>query len=380
MRSRQPYILVLAISAISCFANPAPEPQAAPGGGTTTQSTGSGTQAPSNNGFQWVDTWSTTLVGGNWNNTDTQIRAMTDFDGDGLPDLMALDPNDFYFAKNISTTFASPKSLRDDFTAAAGWTSENSTPLLFGDVNGDLKADIVGLGQDEVFCNVSTGTDTIGETSFNSVDVFTSKVGYTTQETMPRFLGDVNGDGRADLVGINDTGVWVSLSDTNTFAASVLWSADFMANNGWTSQDTTPRMLADVNGDGMLDIVGFGPNGVAVALSETTHFDTTSIVSTEFVGANWPNNQTYPRFAADVNGDGKADFVGIDDNGVHVALGEGAQNAEPSYIAYTGFQPSAGWTSQVQTPRFVLDLNGDKKADIIGFQATGITVVLNSFT
>jgi hypothetical protein len=38
---------------------------------------------------------------------------------------------------------------------------------------------------------------------------------------------------------------------------------------GWTSQDTYPRHLADLNGDKFDDIVGFGEAGTYVALSNT---------------------------------------------------------------------------------------------------------------
>ena len=36
---------------------------------------------------------------------------------------------------------------------------------------------------------------------------------------------------------------------------------------GWSSDDLYPRELADVNGDGLADIVGFGIAGVTVALA-----------------------------------------------------------------------------------------------------------------
>jgi hypothetical protein len=46
--------------------------------------------------------------------------------------------------------------------------------------------------------------------------------------------------------------------------------AFFGASNeagSWTSQDTYPRLLADVNHDGAADIVGFAASGVYVAYS-----------------------------------------------------------------------------------------------------------------
>lgn len=43
---------------------------------------------------------------------------------------------------------------------------------------------------------------------------------------------------------------------------------NFTVNNGaWTSFDKYPRQLADVNGDGRDDIVGFGNDNVFVSLA-----------------------------------------------------------------------------------------------------------------
>ena len=43
---------------------------------------------------------------------------------------------------------------------------------------------------------------------------------------------------------------------------------NFGANaGGWSDQEHYPRMLGDVNGDGLADIVAFGANGVNVSLA-----------------------------------------------------------------------------------------------------------------
>jgi hypothetical protein len=47
-----------------------------------------------------------------------------------------------------------------------------------------------------------------------------------------------------------------------------MWIESFAYGaGGWQSQDKYPRTVADVNGDGMADIVGFGNAGAYVALS-----------------------------------------------------------------------------------------------------------------
>jgi hypothetical protein len=80
----------------------------------------------------------------------------------------------------------------------------------------------------------------------------------------------VNGDGKADAVGFGYAGVYVALANAagTAFAPTASqWTGAFSYNAGWRV-DQHPRMLADVNGDGKADAVGFGYAGVYVALSQ----------------------------------------------------------------------------------------------------------------
>src|SRR5262249_58596990 len=82
----------------------------------------------------------------------------------------------------------------------------------------------------------------------------------------PGFLGDGLRDARPDIVGFGNDGVYVALSNGDgsfTMAAGI---ADFGVDQGWRV-DRHPRFLADVTGDGRADIVAFGDNNVYVALS-----------------------------------------------------------------------------------------------------------------
>ena len=83
-------------------------------------------------------------------------------------------------------------------------------------------------------------------------------------------MADVTGDGKADIVGFGQDGVWVSQATGNgTFAAPTFDFGSFgtsAAAGGWTSDNLYPRLLADVNGKGAADIVGFGISGVYTAI------------------------------------------------------------------------------------------------------------------
>jgi beta-glucanase (GH16 family) len=91
--------------------------------------------------------------------------------------------------------------------------------------------------------------------------------GWSSDDLYHRELADVNGDGKADIVGFGQAGVYVSQAIGNGhFAAPTFELAAFAPGaGGWRSDDLYHRELADVNGDGMADIVGFGQAGVYVS-------------------------------------------------------------------------------------------------------------------
>ena len=87
-------------------------------------------------------------------------------------------------------------------------------------------------------------------------------------------LGDLNGDGAVDIVGFSSNGTWVALGDgEGGFSNATLATDQFGygdAAGGWATNDRFPRILADINGDGTDDIVGFSSGGVVVAYGGTS--------------------------------------------------------------------------------------------------------------
>ena len=140
-------------------------------------------------------------------------------------------------------------------------------------MNGDGKADIVGFGQDGVWVSLATGGGNFAAPKL-VLDNFGSSAaagGWSSNDQFPRVLGDVNGDGKADIVGFGYNGVWVAHGNTSGgFDAPTFDFKDFGfadTAGGWTSADTYPRAVADVSGDHAADLVGFGAGGVFVAIS-----------------------------------------------------------------------------------------------------------------
>jgi len=191
-------------------------------------------------------------------------------------------------------------------------------PRMLADVNGDGKADIVGFGNAGAYVSYSTGT------GFTSPSLKVNNFGYAAggwrSDMHPRMLADMNGDGKADIVGFGNAGVYVSYSTGTGFTAPSLKVNTFGYDAGGWRVDKHPRMLADVNGDGKADIVGFGYAGVYVALSTGNSFGSVNLKLGNFgyTAGAWRVDMD-PRLSGDVNGDGKADIVGFGYAGVYVS-------------------------------------------------------------
>ena len=237
--------------------------------------------------------------------------------------------------------------------AAGGWSSDDTYPRHLADVNGDGRADIVGFGNAGVYVALATGSGHFAAPSFalTAFGSASSAGGWSSDTAYPRELADVNGDGRADIVGFGNTGVWVALATSNGgFAAPSFSLAAFGVNaGGWSSDTAYPRELADVNGDSRADIVGFGSAGVWVALATSNGGFAAPFLSLGAFGASasaggWSSDTTYPRLLADVNGDHLADIIGFGNAGVYVSLATGAGHfAAPSFsLAAFGSSSSAG--------------------------------------
>ena len=190
----------------------------------------------------------------------------------------------------------------------------------------------------------------------------------------------MDGANGPDIIGFSSIGVVVSLSDgSGHFAAPDLVLSQFAANvGGWTSQDTYPRLLADINGDHKEDIVGFSSNGVVTSLNDGSgHFAAPQLVLPYF-GSNaggWTSQDTYPRLLADVNDDGMADIVGFSSTGVNVSLAIGGGGfAAPTFEGAQFGTNAGGWASQNGFPRALADVTGDGRVDIVGFSSTGVVI------
>ena len=258
------------------------------------------------------------------------------------------------------------------YTALKNILPEISHPRMMADVNGDDMEDIIGFGIKGVNVALSTGT------GFSSSSLWLTNFGYDQgwrSDTMLRKMADVNADGLADVVGFGNSGVYVSLSDGSGFEDANLWVNDFGYDQGWRI-DKGIRVLADVDGDGMADVVGFGNKGVNVALSTGTGFEPARLWVSNFgYDQGWINTKGL-RFMSDVDGDGKADIVGFGNNGVYIGISTGTSFGDaPLWVNNFGY--NQGWRND-KSLRYMSDVDGDGKADIVGFGNGGVYVGIST--
>jgi VCBS repeat protein len=256
-------------------------------------------------------------------------------------------------------------------------------------------AEIVGFASNGVYVSLANGTGGFLAPMLASGTSFwgAQTGGWSSQDTYPRELADVNNDQIADIVGFASNGVYVSRGDVigffaPEFAGGAFWGAQ---TGNWSSQDTYSRFMADADGDGKPDIVGFAQSGVYVSINTSTLLSAsfaapTLVPDSSFWGTQtggWSSQNLYPHFMADADGDGKSDIVGFAQSGVYVSINTSSL-VSVSFAAATLVPGSSfwgantgGWSSQDAYPRELANItNGDTKADIVGFAQNGVWTAL----
>ncbi|HVV98906.1 MAG TPA: VCBS repeat-containing protein, partial [Planctomycetaceae bacterium] len=197
---------------------------------------------------QW---WATWAVG--TGTTTAQLQAwaagtqyaylhLQDTNGDGRMDWVGFDQtNGLWTAGFWSSGSGIVSKGLGAWIPAVNWTD-----VSWADVNGDGLPDIVGY-------NSTSRSWTFLLSAAGGAYQQQSIVAPLAQSNWSAFLiGDINGDGRAELLGLNGTnGNWQELS-WNNGALSLQTIGKWSLNGSWSQ-----LQLADVNGDGIADIVGF---------------------------------------------------------------------------------------------------------------------------
>ncbi|KAF9036331.1 Psathyrella Velutina lectin At 1.5a resolution [Panaeolus papilionaceus] len=294
----------------------------------------------------------------------------------GIADIVGFGPNGVFILRN--SLFPKVRHVLSDFGFnAGGWRNESHVRLL-ADTTGDKSLDIVGFGEDGVIIALNQGNNNFSPGQLVLRDFAIGAGGWYTHKHI-RFMADIRNTGRSDIVGFGQDGVVIAENKGNLqFSSPALRLKDFGYNQGWRL-DRHLRFLADVTGNGLLDIVGFGETNVFVALNGGNgRFLAPKAVVKElcYSAGGWRVDQ-HPRFVADLTGSKRCDLIGFGASGVAVALNRGDGTFDDPKFVGSDFGYNTGWRVEKHV-RLLADVDGDGLPDIVGFGETGVWVGINN--
>jgi hypothetical protein len=296
-------------------------------------------------------TGSASVIGASgWNNFDR--IALADINGDGYADLVTTSPDGRLWNYLNSKTATPFSATAFAIIGPAGWS--NYPTIILADVHGSSAGtDLVATRPDGslwYYQNNGSAVPFVG----------TANVGGGGWNNFQHIaLGDVNSDGRRDLVASSADGRLWYYANTNT--CQPFSRSSIIGSGGW--QNFNNIELGDVNADGLDDLIATSPggqlwyyqnNGSAIPF-------TTPVV----IGASGWQNFTHV-IVGDVNGDGKADLIATSGDGrlwYYQNNGSATPFVTPAIIGAGGWQNFNHITTG--------DVNGDGKADLIATSGDG---------
>jgi FG-GAP-like repeat len=235
--------------------------------------------------------------------------AFADVTGDGCADAIAVGNASIIVRRSNCTDAFGPSESwgpRD----AATWSTQ------FADADGDGCADAIDVEPKRVVVRPALPCRVSGATAgqFNP----TPQVWIDGEflGTDGNFFADVTGDGKADAIvwnrNVDYDGPTGRRSDGTRFLQNEKWSWD--ALNG-----ALQVLFGDVTGDGAADLVAVKADGAYILRSNRWFFGVAERISDSAFSP--PPTVAGNRFAlADVTGDGRADLVQVNNDGVWVSI------------------------------------------------------------
>ncbi len=275
--------------------------------------------------------------------TNSNSVCLGDIDGDGKPDMAVANTgnNTVSVYRNISTSGTIVYATKVDFT-----TGSFPVSVVIGDVNGDGKPDLVVANQSSNTVSYFVNTSVSGTVNFNpKVDLATGSAPNMAS------IGDIDGDGKPEIVVANISSSTISVFQYSfgTYAPAVNYSV------GSNPMSVT---IGDIDGDNKPDLVSANSSSANVSVLRNT----STLGTINFAGVVNFTAGTNPMYACigDLDGDGKPDLAVANQGSATVSVLR--NNSTSGTIA---FIPKVDFTTGTQPNTVIIgDIDGDGKPDM----------------
>lgn len=288
--------------------------------------------------------------------------AACDFDGDGKLDLAVGNVGTYTLSIVRNTSTPGNVNFAPKIDYATGYYPYN---LAVGDLDGDGKPDIVVVNYSNSSVSVYRNISTVGSMNFSpKIEFPTGTSPYDVA------IGDIDGDGRLDIATAN----------SNSSSISILRNISILGNISFSQKvdfsiDSSPTSVAivDLDGDGKLDVAVTSNSYYSLSIFRNTSSagNINFAVKINITYGNYSKNLT----PADIDGDGRMDLViGYESyNNISILRNH-------STLGNIGFDSKIDFTAEnLPYSAAVADIDGDGKPDILtgNYSAQSISVLRN---
>ncbi|MCA6402768.1 MAG: VCBS repeat-containing protein, partial [Cytophagales bacterium] len=282
-----------------------------------------------------------------------------DLDGDGKADLALANEgsNTVSVFRNTGSAGTISYAAKVDFT-----TGSLPFSVSIGDLDGDGKADLAVANYSSNTVSVFRNTGSPGTISYAAKVDFTTGSGSGPNSVS---IGDLDGDGKADLAVANYNSNTVSVIRNTGSAGTISYAAKVDFTTGFAPYSVS---IGDLDGDGKADLAVANGSGSSVSVFRNTGSAGTIsyAAKVDFTTGLFP----YSVSIGDLDGDGKADLAIANQSSNTVSVFRNTGSAGTiSYAAKVDFA-----TGSDPSSASIGDLDEDRTADLAVANARSNTV------
>jgi gliding motility-associated-like protein len=296
--------------------------------------------------------------------------AISDIDGDGKPDLVVTN-----YGSNTVSVFrntSSPGSITSGSFAAKVDLPSVANPgfVTTGDIDGDGKPDLVVTSFSSSTVSVFRNISTSGSIETGS---FAPKIELSTGTgIIYAAIGDIDGDGKPDLVVANFNSSTVSVF-RNISTPGSIESGSFAAKVDLsTGMGIVCVVISDIDSDGKPDLTVLNNYNISIFRNTST---SGSLTESSFAAkVDFPEGTGTRGIAiGDIDGDGKPDLAVAANTGHTVSIFR--NNSVPGSLTTSSLAPKVSFYTGTDEYSIVLgDIDGDGKPDLVVANSSGNTV------